>query len=56
MDDDKRTGTSLATEGAGHNNWERVVLGQNGISGTLRMIVYIGAFALIFGSLFYFVR
>jgi hypothetical protein len=36
--------------------WERAVLGANGISGTVRMLVYIAAFAVIFGSIFYFTR
>jgi len=31
---------------------ERLMLGENSISGTIRMLVYIGVFALVFGTLF----
>lgn len=37
-------------------DWERAVLGANGIAGTVRMVGYIVAFALVFGTFFYFVR
>jgi hypothetical protein len=53
-DNDKDTDTPQAIEAAGHKNWERVLLGGNGISGTFRMLSYIVAFAVIFGSLFHF--
>jgi hypothetical protein len=56
MNDSKATDTPQDVERAGHKDWERVVLGQNGISGTVRMLVYIMLFAVIFGSLFYFIR
>lgn len=56
MSDDKGTETPQAIEAAGHTDWERVILGENGISGTFRMVVYIAAFAVIFGSVFYFVQ
>jgi len=56
MNDAKATDTPRAIERAGHMDWERLVLGENGIAGTIRMIVYIAAFALVFGSLFYFAR
>jgi hypothetical protein len=48
------TETPQEIERAGHKDWERLVLGENGIAGTLRLIVYIAAFALVFGSLFHF--
>ena len=53
---DKGTMTPQATERAGHTDWERVVLGKNGLSGTLRMIAYALAFAIVFGTLFHFTR
>jgi hypothetical protein len=56
LSDDKATDTPQAIKHAGHKDWERLILGQNGISGTLRMIIYIVAFALIFGSVFYLWR
>ena len=56
MNDTKATETPQAIEAAGHKDWERVVLGGNGIAGTVRMIVYIAAFALIFGTAFSFMR
>ena len=56
MNGEKGTETPQAIERAGHKDWERVVLGENGIAGTVRLIVYIAAFALIFGSIFYFLR
>jgi hypothetical protein len=33
---------------------ERLLLGDNSIEGTIRVVLYIGAFVLVFGSLFYF--
>jgi hypothetical protein len=56
MNEDKGTETPQAIERVGHKQWERLVLGENGISGTIRMIVYIALFALVFGSMFYFIR
>jgi hypothetical protein len=56
MNDSKATETPQAIESAGHKDWERAVLGENGIAGTLRMIVYIAAFALVFGTIFAFMR
>ena len=49
----KGTMTPQATERAGHTDWERVVLGPNGINGTIRLMLYIAVFALIFGSFFH---
>lgn len=54
MTTDKGTETPQTVEAIGHTDWERTILGPNGISGTVRMIVYILAFALVFGTLFYF--
>ena len=51
---DKGTETPQAIEDAGHRDWERVILGENGIAGTLRLVAYIAVFALIFGTVFYF--
>ena len=56
MNDAKATETPQALENARDTDWERAVLGANGISGTLRLIVYIIVFALVFGSIFYFTR
>lgn len=53
---DKATDTPQAVEHAGHKDWERLILGANGISGTVRMLVYIVGFALVFGTLFYLMR
>lgn len=54
MSENKSTTTPDAIEAAGHTDWERVLLGDNGIAGTLRMLIYIVGFALVFGSIFYF--
>jgi len=54
MSDDKGTTTPQTIEATGHTDWERVLLGDNGIAGTLRMLIYIVGFALVFGSIFYF--
>ena len=56
MNDIKGTETPQAIERIGHSGWERLILGENGISGTVRMLVYIALFALVFGSLFYFAQ
>ena len=56
MDESKGTETPQAIERAGHKDWERLVLGENGIAGTIRLVVYALAFALVFGSLFYLTR
>jgi hypothetical protein len=56
MNDIKGTETPQAIERIGHSGWERLILGENGISGTVRMLVYIVLFALVFGTLFYFAR
>ncbi len=56
MNDAKATETPQVIERAGHKDWERLVLGANGILGTLRLIVYIALFAVVFGSIFYFTR
>ena len=53
---DKGTTTPQATEWAGDTDWERIVLGDNGLSGTVRLVAYALAFALVFGTLFYFTR
>jgi hypothetical protein len=55
MSDSKATETPQAIEHAGHKDWERAILGENGISGTLRVIGYIAVFALVFGTLFSFI-
>jgi hypothetical protein len=52
MSDSKATETPQAIEHAGNKDWERVILGENGIAGTLRVIGYIAVFALVFGTLF----
>ena len=54
MTDDKGTETPQTVEAIGHSDWERTILGENGISGTVRMVVYILAFALVFGTIFHF--
>ena len=56
MDESKGTDTPQAIERAGHKDWERVVLGENGIAGTIRIVAYALAFALVFGTIFYFTR
>lgn len=53
---DKGTETPQAIERAGHQDWERVILGPNGISGTLRVVGYVVVFALVFGTIFYFAQ
>jgi hypothetical protein len=54
MNDAKATETSQAVTAAGHKPWERVLLGEDSVSGTLRLISYILAFVVVFGSLFHF--
>jgi hypothetical protein len=54
MNEDKGTETPQALQRVGYKDWERLILGENGLAGTLRLIVYIAAFALVFGSIFYF--
>ena len=54
MSEGKATDTPQAIEAIGHRDWERVVLGENGIAGTVRLLVYIVVFALVFGTIFYF--
>ncbi|HHY48749.1 MAG TPA: hypothetical protein GYA10_03270 [Alphaproteobacteria bacterium] len=49
---DKATDTPTAVQRAGHKDWERAVLGENGLVGTIRLIVYIAVFAIIFGTIF----
>jgi hypothetical protein len=56
MTDSKATQVQQDIEQAGHRDWERLILGENGIAGTLRMIAYIAVFALIFGTLFSILR
>ena len=56
MNDIKGTETPQAIERAGHKDWERLILGENGISGTIRMVLYIVLFALVFGTLFSFAQ
>lgn len=51
---EKGTETPQAIEDAGHRTWERVILGENSIAGTLRMIAYILAFVVVFGTFFHF--
>jgi hypothetical protein len=38
----------------GHRSWERVLLGDNSVQGTFRLLLYIILFALVFGSVFHF--
>lgn len=54
MHDDKGTDTPQAIERAGHKDWERLILGENSINGTLRVVAYILAFVVVFGTLFQF--
>jgi hypothetical protein len=54
MDEDKGTDTPQAVHRAGYKDWERLLLGVNGIVGTVRLILYALVFALVFGSLFHF--
>jgi hypothetical protein len=56
MNDSKATDTPQDVERAGHTDWERLILGPNGIAGTVRMLIYIVLFAVVFGSIFYFIR
>jgi len=56
MSDSKATQVQQDIEQVGHRDWERLILGENGIAGTLRMIAYIAVFALIFGTLFSILR
>lgn len=56
MTEGKGTETPQKIEALGHRDWERAILGGNGIAGTLRLIVYIAVFALLFGTLFYLAR
>jgi hypothetical protein len=53
MTEHKATETPEAVNAAGHKAWERVLLGEDSISGTLRLIGYIVGFVVIFGSLFH---
>ena len=52
MTDDKGTDTPQAIERAGHKDWERLVLGENGIAGIVRVVVYAVAFAAVVGHVF----
>lgn len=56
MDDSKGTATPQAIERTGHKTWERLILGENSINGTLRVVLYIGLFVVVFGLLFQFLR
>jgi hypothetical protein len=56
MNDAKATATPQAVEHAGHKGWERLILGENSIAGTVRILLYIVAFVGIFGSLFAFLN
>jgi hypothetical protein len=53
---DKATETPEAVERAGHKTWERVILGENSIAGTMRVIVYIAIFVALFGTIFAFLN
>jgi hypothetical protein len=53
MNDNKATATPQAVTAAGHKSWERVLLGDDSIRGTLRLIGYMLGFVLVFGTLFY---
>lgn len=53
MNDSKGTATPQTVEAIGHKDWERVILGENGIHGTVRVLLYIVAFALVFGTVFH---
>jgi len=51
------TNEATAPHGSEHavrKGWERILLGENSIAGTFRMIGYILAFVVVFGALFYF--
>jgi hypothetical protein len=53
---DKGTATPQAIEPAGHKDWERIILGGNGVRGTFLMVGYVVVFAVVFGTIFYLVR
>jgi hypothetical protein len=53
---DTGTQTPQAIDRAGHTDWERLILGENGITGTIRMVVYALVFVVVFGTLFSFLR
>ena len=55
MTTEKGTETPQTTEAIGHRDWERAILGDNSIAGTLRVVAYIAVFVLVFGSIFHFV-
>ena len=52
--DDKATDTTEAVIRAGHKRWERVLLGDNSVEGTFRMLIYIALYVVVFGTLFHF--
>jgi hypothetical protein len=53
MDGNKETETPQAVQRAGYRDWERLLLGNNGIEGTIRLVLFAVLFALVFGSLFH---
>lgn len=55
MTTEKGTETPQTIEAIGHRDWERAILGDNSIAGTLRVVAYIAVFVLVFGSIFHFV-
>ena len=52
--DDKATDTTEAVIRAGHKRWERVLLGDNSVEGTFRVLIYIALYVVVFGTLFHF--
>lgn len=36
--------------------WERALFGSGSIEGTVRMVVYVALFVLVFGTLFYLIQ
>lgn len=53
MTQDKATDLSLDAEEGGRKPLERLLLGENSITGTLRLIGYMLVFAVLFGTLFH---
>jgi hypothetical protein len=54
MTAEKGTETPQTIEAIGHRDWERAILGDNSIAGSLRIIAYIAVFVVVFGSIFHF--
>ena len=56
VNDDKAAEAPRAIDRAGHKTWERIILGENSVEGTARVLVYIIAFVVVFGTVFALVR